>query len=114
MPDAVRAEESANGVTNVSELGSYKNPAEFPALLEMGTYHQTRDDMDYPAVLLVHGMNDRRADVWQSGKAAARLQAATHSGKPVLLRIDEQAGHGIGSTIGQAISKQADVYAFLL
>jgi prolyl oligopeptidase len=32
----------------------------------------------------------------------------------VLLRIDEQAGHGIGSTIGQAISKQADVYAFLL
>ena len=42
------------------------------------------------------------------------LQAATHSGKPVLLRIDEQAGHGIGSTIGQAISKQADVYAFLL
>ena len=114
VPDAVRAEESANGVTNVSELGSYKNPAEFPALLEMGTYHQTRDDMDYPAVLLVRGMNDRRADVWQSGKAAARLPAATHSGKPVLLRIDEQAGHGIGSTIGQAISTQADVHAFLL
>ena len=50
----------------------------------------------------------------QSGKAAARLRAATDSGKPVLLRIDEQAGHGTGSTIGQAISKQADVYAFLL
>lgn len=76
--------------------------------------HQTRDGVDYPAVLLVHGMNDRRADVWQGGKAAARLQAASHSCKPVLLRIDEQAGHDIGSTIGQAISKQADVYAFLL
>jgi Prolyl oligopeptidase family len=107
--DAVRAEESANGITNVSEFGSYKNPAEFPALLEISTYHQTRDDVDYPAALLVHGMNDRRVDAWQSGKAAARLQAATHSGKPVQKRIDEQAAHGIGSTIGQAISKQADV-----
>ena len=33
--DAVRAEESANGATNISEFGSYKNSKEFPALLEM-------------------------------------------------------------------------------
>jgi hypothetical protein len=36
-------------------------------------------------------MNDPRVDVWQSGKATARLQAASTSGKPVLLRLDEQA-----------------------
>ena len=80
----------------------------------MSTYHQIRDGVEYPAVLLVHGMNDPRVDVWHSAKAAARLQAASRSGKPVLLRLDEQAGHGIGSTVGQAISKQADVYRFLL
>jgi protease II len=28
----------------------------------------------------------------------ARLQAATTSGKPILLRVDYEAGHGIGST----------------
>ena len=65
-------------------------------------------------MLLNHGMNDPRVDVWHSAKAAARLQAASSSGKPVLLRLDRQAGHGIGSTDGQRTSKQADTYSFLL
>ena len=112
--DAVRAEESANGITNVSEFGSFRNAAEFPALLEMSTYHQIRDGVAYPAVLLMHGMNDPRVDVWHSAKAAARLQAASRSGRPVLLRLDEQAGHGIGNTVGQSIIRLADIYSFLL
>jgi prolyl oligopeptidase len=112
--DAVRAEESANGITNISEFGSARNPAEFPALLEMSTYHQIRDGTPYPAVLLIHGLNDPRVDVWHSAKAAARLQAATSSGKPVLLRLDEQDGHGVGSTARQGYSKLADIYSFLL
>jgi len=112
--DAVRAEESANGVTNISEFGSAKNPAEFPALLEMSTYHQVKDGTAYPAVMFVHGLNDPRVDVWHSAKTAARLQAATTSGKPILLRLDGQAGHGVGSTAAQGYSKQADIYSFLL
>jgi prolyl oligopeptidase len=112
--DAVRAEESANGITNISEFGSYKDAAEFPALLEMSTYHHITDRTPYPAVLLIHGLNDPRVDVWHSAKAAARLQAATSSGKPVLLRLDGQAGHGMGSTARQGYDKQADIYSFLL
>jgi len=53
-----------------------RNPAEFPALLEMSTYHQIRDGVAYPAVMLMHGMNDPRVDVWHRAKAAARLQEA--------------------------------------
>ena len=112
--DAVRAEESANGITNISEFGSAKNPAEFPALLEMSTYHQIKDGTAYPGVLLIHGLNDPRVDVWHSAKAAARLQAASSSGKPVLLRLDGQAGHGMGSTAQQRASELADTYSFLL
>ena len=112
--DAVRAEESANGITNISEFGSYKNAAEFPALLDMSTYHQVVDGTAYPGVMLVHGINDPRVDVWHSAKAAARLQAATTSGKPVLLRLDLQAGHGMGSTATQRNAQAADIYAFLL
>jgi prolyl oligopeptidase len=114
MMDTVRSELSANGVTNISEFGTVKKADEFRALLEMSTYHQIKDGVAYPAVLLVHGMNDPRVDVWQSGKAAARLQAASTSGKPVLLRLDEQAGHGVGSTALQAASQRADIYSFLL
>ena len=112
--DAVRAEDSANGITNISEFGSAANPKEFPALLEMSTYHQITDGTAYPAVMLVHGMNDPRVDVWHSGKAAARLPAATSSTTPVLLRLDMQAGHGMGSTSTQRNAMSADIYAFLL
>jgi prolyl oligopeptidase len=112
--DAVRAEDSANGITNISEFGSAANPKEFPALLEMSTYHQITDGMAYPAIMLVHGMNDPRVDVWHSGKTAARLQAASSSKKPVLLRLDMQAGHGMGSTATQRNAMLADIYVFLL
>jgi prolyl oligopeptidase len=112
--DMVRAEESANGVTNISEFGTVKDESEFRALLDMSTYHAIRDGVAYPAVLLVHGLNDPRVDVWNSAKTAARLQAATSSGKPVMLRLDPQAGHGVGSTATQRYAYQADIYAFLL
>ena len=112
--DAVRAEDSANGITNISEFGSYKNPQEFPALLAMSTYHQIQDGTPYPAVLAVHGLNDPRVDVWHSAKVVARLQAASVSGRPVLLRLDAQAGHGVGSTATQRDALAADMYSFLL
>ena len=114
MMDTIRSEESAKGITNTSEFGTIKDAAEFAALLEMSTYHNIKDGTAYPAVLLVHGMNDPRVDVWESGKAAARLQAATSSGRPVLLRLDLQAGHGMGSTATQRYAEAADIYSFLL
>ena len=117
MMDTIRSEESANGITNISEFGSVKDPAEFKALLEMSTYHNVKDGQAYPGVMLVHGMNDPRVDVWQSGKAAARLQAAQAGlAKPgtTLLRLDAQAGHGMGSTHTQRQAMAADMQSFLL
>jgi prolyl oligopeptidase len=112
--DAVRAETSANGATNVSEFGTVAKPDEFAALLQMSPYHHIQNGTAYPGVLLVHGMNDPRVDVWHSAKAGARLQEATSSGRPVLLRLDAQAGHGVGSTANQRYSQEADIYGFLL
>jgi prolyl oligopeptidase len=80
----------------------------------MSTYHAIRDGTKYPAVMLVHGVNDPRVPVWESSKTAARLQAASSSGKPVLLRLDTQAGHGMGSTVTQRNAATADEYAFML
>ena len=117
MMDTIRSEESANGITNISEFGTVKDAAEFKALLEMSTYHNVKDVQAYPGVMLVHGMNDPRVDVWQSGKTAARLQAAqTGLPKPgtTLLRLDDQAGHGTGSTHTQRQAMSADMQSFLL
>ena len=48
------------------------------------------------------------------GKMAARLQAANPGGKPVLLRVDFDAGHGMGSSINQFLDESADVWSFFL
>ena len=111
--DAVRAETTANGVPNIPEFGTVKKEDEFRALLAMSSYHHVKDGTRYPAVLLTHGVNDPRVDVWHSSKMAARLMAASTSGKPVLLDLDYEGGHGIGDTKAQRQRQLADIYAFL-
>ena len=88
--------------------------AGFRALLEMSTYHQIKDGVRYPAVLLTHGVNDPRVEVWTSTKTGARLLAASRSGRPVLLRLQYDSGHGIGNTKSQVFDEVADVYAYAL
>lgn len=112
--DMVRAEVTPNGVPNIPEFGTRTTEAGFRALLAMSTYHQIRDGVKYPAVMLTHGVNDPRVEVWHSTKTAARLMAASTSGKPVLLRLDYDAGHGIGSTKRQQLQERADIFAFFL
>ncbi len=112
--DMVRAEVTPNGVPNIPEFGTRTTEAGFRALLAMSTYHQIRDGVKYPAVLLTHGVNDPRVEVWHSSKAAARFLAASSSGRPVLLRLDWDAGHGIGNTKQQMWEERADVFSFLL
>jgi prolyl oligopeptidase len=112
--DALRMEYSANGVPNIPEFGSVKTEQGFRALLEMSSYHQIKDGTAYPAVLLIHGANDTRVDLWQSMKMAARLQAASAGGRPIWLRIDYSGGHGKGQGGEQKRAQDADMLAFLL
>jgi prolyl oligopeptidase len=112
--DMVRAETTPNGVPNIPEFGSRRTEPGFRALLAMSTYHQIRDGVKYPAVLLTHGVNDPRVEVWNTTKAAARLIAASTSGRPVLMRLDYEAGHGIGDTKAQVLDERADTFAFVL
>ena len=112
--DGMRFEFSENGVPNIPEFGSVKTDEGFKGLFAMSSYHWVKDGTPYPAVLVTTGINDPRVDAWQAGKMGARLQAATSSGKPILLRIDYDAGHGIGSTKKQQYEERADEIAFLL
>jgi len=80
----------------------------------MDPYQHVRAGTAYPAVLFTIGLNDKRVAPWMTGKMAARLQASTTSGKPVLIRLDPDAGHGIGSTRDQAYAERADVWSLLL
>jgi prolyl oligopeptidase len=91
-----------------------KDPDGFKGLYAMDAYQHVKDGTAYPAVLLTGGINDPRVDPAQPSKMTARLQAATSSGKPVLLRVDYDAGHGMGSTRSQHDLEYADEASFLL
>ena len=112
--DMTRFESMPGGPANVPEFGSAATPEGLESLRIMSAYQQVKDGTAYPAVLLTAGINDPRVAPWQPGKMAARLQKATTSGKPVLLRIDFESGHGRGSTRAQRDEELADIYSFLL
>ena len=112
--DTMRSSFETNGELDKTEIGTTETEAGFRALLAMSPYHHIRDGVKYPAVLVTSGINDPRVEAWQAAKMAARLQAASTSGKPVLLRIDFDAGHGYGSTRKQRNEELADTLAFLL
>lgn len=111
--DSVRSETRANGAGNIPEYGTVTKEDEFRGLLAMSTYANIRSDA-YPALLFEHGVNDSRVDVWMTLKTGSRFAASTRSGKPVLMRLEYDAGHGAGSTRDQVQQRTADRYSFLL
>ena len=113
LTNPLRLEHTPVGRLYVSEFGSLSNENDFQALYAMDAYTLLEDGVAYPAVLASAGFNDPRAPVWQAAKFVARLQQASASGKPVLLRVDYQAAHA-NDTRQQADGEQADVFAFLL
>ena len=78
------------------------------------TYHNVRDKTAYPSVLFLTGANDPRVDPMHSRKMTARLQAASSSGRPVLLRTSSKTGHGLATPLSEQINKSVHYYAFLL
>jgi prolyl oligopeptidase len=114
ISNALRAEFSQNGPPNIDEFGTIKEADGFKGLFAMDALAHVKDGTKYPAVLLTVGMTDPRVEAWQGGKMAARLQKANRSGKPILLRVDFDAGHGLGSTRSQIDAERADEFAFVL
>jgi prolyl oligopeptidase len=103
-----------NGYGEEPEWGAISDPAGYRAVKSIDSFHAVVDGTKYPAVLLTTGVTDPRVAPFHPAKMAARLQAATTSGRPVLLRVDFDAGHGMGSTRAQQDAEAADTYAFIL
>lgn len=112
MASALRAEFQTNGPANIVEFGTIKDEQGFRNLLAMDGYQHVEKGKRYPAYLITTGLNDPRVDSWQPAKLAAKMHAANPD-NVVLLRVDEQGGHGIGSTKAQTDALYADMFAFM-
>jgi prolyl oligopeptidase len=111
--DILRVELDPNGEFNTTEFGSVKDPEQFKALYAYSPYHRVKDGTAYPAILMSTGENDHRVNPMQSRKMIARLQAASSSSHPILLRTSSTAGHGFGTALDEQIEEDSDVFTFL-
>jgi prolyl oligopeptidase len=108
-----RFEFTPGGPNNLPEFGSVKTEQGFRNLYAMDTVLHVKKGVQYPPIMITTGLNDPRVPSWIPAKLAATLQASG-TRAPVLLRVDEEAGHGMfGSTKTQRVETSADVISFI-
>jgi prolyl oligopeptidase len=112
--DMVRYHEYQIARLWIPEYGSAEDPEQFRWLHAYSPYHRVRPGTPYPAILITTAASDSRVDPMHARKMAARLQAATSSDRPVLLRSESRAGHGVGKPLTKQIDEATDVWSFLL
>jgi prolyl oligopeptidase len=112
--DLLRFQNTQGGAANIPEFGDATDPEGFKNLYSVSPYHHVIDGTRYPAVLGITGANDPRVPSWIVAKMVARLQAASSSGRPILLRVDFDEGHGLGSSRPQRERLLADEFSFIL
>ena len=96
-----------------SDYGSADDPEQYRWLRSYSPLHNIRAGVAYPPTLVTTGDHDDRVVPGHSFKFAAALQAAQAGDAPVVIRIDTDAGHGMGKPVSKLIDERSDVLAFL-
>jgi prolyl oligopeptidase len=97
----------------VTEYGSSENEKQFSYLLKYSPYQNVKPDRAYPAVMFFTGDSDTRVDPLHARKMTALLQAASTSGRPILLHYSLTGGHSAGVSVDQQVQDDADQLTFL-
>jgi prolyl oligopeptidase len=101
----------------VPEYGNPENPEQFKWLYAYSPYHHVKPGVEYPAILFMTADTDTRVDPMHAKKMAALMQAEAKNGtnraRPILLRVESNAGHGAGKPLAKQIEEFTDIYSFL-
>jgi prolyl oligopeptidase len=111
--DMLRYQKFKVGSYWVTEYGSAENEKQFPYLLKYSPYQNVKPRSDYPAVMFFTGDGDTRVDPLHARKMTPLLQAASTSGRPILLHYSLSGGHSAGVSVDQQVQDYADQLTFL-
>jgi prolyl oligopeptidase len=112
--DSLRSQYTEGGAANVPEFGNIHVKEDFPFIYAMSAYEHIVPGTKYPAVFGITGVNDPRVPSWEIAKFISALQVATSGARPIVMRVDFDAGHGLGSSRTQREETFADAWSFLL
>jgi prolyl oligopeptidase len=99
----------------IPEYGTAEDPKQFDWIYAYSPYQHVKPGTVYPAVFFMTADSDTRVDPMHAKKMAALLQAQALNGpdRPILLRVDTKAGHGIGKPVGKIMEDDLDVWSFV-
>lgn len=101
----------------IPEYGSSEDPKQLAWLLRYSPYHNVKEGVKYPALLMTAGERDERVHALHARKMTARLQAATAGDpatRPILLWVQRDTGHGLGTPADLQRTEAVDQIAFLM
>ncbi len=112
--DMLRYHRFTVGGAWIPEFGcADSSKVQFDYLHAYSPLHNLKEGVDYPATMVTTADHDDRVVPAHSFKFAARLQACHSGSDPVIIRIQEKAGHGAGKPTAVTIEEQADKWAFM-
>lgn len=105
-----------NNMPALLEYGDAAIREQFDVIRTYSPYQAVRAGTPYPAVLVASGDLDTRVPPLAARKFTARLQAATTSGRPVLLRYHPKGGHSAnyGMPFSLRVQQMATDLAFMM
>ncbi len=116
--DMIRYHLFGAGKTWIAEYGAATDAHQFANLFRYSPYHNVKDDIAYPPLLLLSADSDDRVDPMHARKFVAAIQAANAAAgareRAAWLRIERNAGHGGADLIKQEIETSVDTLSFLL
>jgi prolyl oligopeptidase len=118
--DMLRYHRFLIGALWIPEYGDPDDPEQFAVIAAYSPYQHVLDGTSYPATLITTAESDSRVDPLHARKFAARLQAAAAPAatdgdeRPILVRIESRAGHGVGKPAWKQADEGADTWAFVL
>lgn len=114
VTDMLRYHKFTVGRYWVTDYGNAEtNPEHFEFMYKYSPLHNVKEGVEYPPTLVTTADTDDRVVPWHATKFAATLQAAQLGNNPILLRVEKNAGHGLGKPTVKIIEEQTDMYAFL-
>ena len=112
--DMLRFEKFTIGSLHHDEYGTITDSLSFTRLLKYSPYQNIKEDVNYPAMLILTSDNDDRVPPLHSYKFAARLQSRPAQTNPVLLKVEKDAGHNGAVTYLGLKKSVIDYYSFIM
>ena len=97
-----------------SDYGSSEKKDEFENLLAYSPLHNIKTDVCYPTTLITTASRDDRVVPSHSFKFAAKLQELQSCNNPILIRVEDRAGHGAGTPKDKRINQISEIYGYAL